>query len=200
MANDYEMIPEKDFDSLKYDFEKIKKNPISASPEGKELKASIDSLNESITNLLSLFKNASDSIKSESHDTDALSKKMMPLFDKVERLSEQNEKIAKGIVALADMVDELKAKQQTPLPPPQRTERPRQTFEQPQQPMNFGFPPQRTESFPPQMPQPPNFGQAPPDDFQNPINPEKFNVQPLPRMQMPSPPPQTPQKKKMFGF
>jgi hypothetical protein len=190
MADDYEIVPEKDFDSLKRDVEKIRNNPLGESAESKDLKASIDRLNDSITNLLLLFKTASESIKAESHDTEVMSKKMLPLFDKVERLSEQNEKIAKGIVALAEMFDELKAKQQ------QRVERPRTNFSESSPQMNFGM--QQPGPMPSQqMPMPPSMPS--PDDFPSPFGPPTQGSQPLPRMQMPQTP-QPPQKKKMFGF
>ncbi len=192
MANEYEMVPEKDFDSLKSDVERLKKTPLGSSSEGKELKESIDKLNDSINNLLNLFKTASDSMKAESHDTDVMSKKIVPFFEKVERLSEQNEKIAKGIVALAEMFDDFKARQSG-----ESAQKPRQNFEQ-QMPQNRFSQPQR-EMQPPMMPQSPNFNMPPMDDFSSPFGPTTQGPQPLPRMEMP-PPPQAPQKKKMFGF
>lgn len=193
MVNDYEIVPEKEFDSLRTDVDKIKANPFGNSAEGKALKESIDQLNNSINNLLFMFKDAATSIKTESHDSEVMSKKMLPLFDKVERLSEQNEKIAKGIVALADMVEELKSKQavqeQTPQKPVEQRQRP--SYEQPSfgggmNPM--GLPPMPT---PQQMP-PPKFGDDFPSFGQGPMG------GPLPRMDMP--PMQEQPKKKLFGF
>jgi len=196
MVDDYEIVPEKDFDSLKRDVEKIKNNPLGESTEGKDLKASIDRLNDSITNLLMLFKTASESIKAESHDTEVMSKKILPLFDRVEKLSEQNEKIAKGIVALAEMFDEFKAKQQQT---PQRIEKPRPSFSDAPPQMNFGMRQQPSPMPPPQMQMPPPPGMPQMDDFSSSFGQPSLGPQPLPRMQMPQMP-QAPQKKRMFGF
>jgi hypothetical protein len=44
----------------------------------------------------------------EEHDSALVSERIGPLFDKIENLEKQNEKIAKGIVAVADMIKELK--------------------------------------------------------------------------------------------
>ncbi len=206
MANDYEIVPEKDFDSLKNDVEKIRKDPIGNSVEGKAMKESIDRLNDSINSLLGLFKGAADSIKSESHDTEVMSKKILPLFDKVEKLSEQNEKIAKGIVALADMVEELKAKQaQAPTQQISQQnrdeEKPRPRFEQPS--FGGGMNPLGAPPMPSQQQMSlPQGGLPPMDDFSNPFGSPQGG-QPLPRFQMPPPPqgePQAPKKKGIFGF
>ena len=200
MVNDYEIVPEKEFDALKNDVEKIKKDPISSSPEGKALKESIDKLNDSITKLLTLFKTTAETLKSEEQESQIMTTKIVPLFDKVQKLEEQNEKIAKGIVALAEMFEDMKSSQKPNAPSiPEVPKR-----EEPSRNMNpYEFPPsslnQRSQGLEGNLGQgpmgPPGFG----NDFP-PFGTPSQGPQPLPRMDMPPPPQQMAQKKKgLFG-
>lgn len=68
------------------------------------LKQSIDNLNNSINSLIKVFKDAGEELeKSEPKEID---EKVTPLMQKIAMLEEQNEKIARGIVAVADMLKE----------------------------------------------------------------------------------------------
>ena len=70
------------------------------------LKKELDRLNKSLNVMLEVFKQAAEDLKLEEHDSDTLAKQMGPLSDKIDTLIDQNQKIAKGIVAIADMVKE----------------------------------------------------------------------------------------------
>ncbi|MBR9691132.1 hypothetical protein GOV08_05625 [Candidatus Woesearchaeota archaeon] len=140
-----------------------------------ELKASIDKLTDAINNLFNLFKITADSLQNESHE-DILK----PLADKVNLLTGENEKIAKGIVTLADMVEEIKmspSMQQIPQ----------------EQPITGPEP----GNIPP-------LGPAK-SDMHAPESLTQQGTPPLPRVnvpQMPQPPTQQQEKKKhgLFGF
>ncbi len=71
-----------------------------------DLQASIDNLNQSINSLISLFKEAADSLKMEERETDIVATKIDPIMEKLDMVIEQNKKIARGIVAVADMMEE----------------------------------------------------------------------------------------------
>ncbi len=71
-----------------------------------DLQASIDKLNESITSLIGLFKEAADSLKMEEKEADIVANKIDPIMEKLDMVIEQNKKIARGIVAVADMMEE----------------------------------------------------------------------------------------------
>lgn len=71
-----------------------------------DLQASIDNLNQSINSLIGLFKEAAGSLKAEEMEANLISKKIDPIFQKLDEISEQNKKIARGIVAIADMIEE----------------------------------------------------------------------------------------------
>jgi len=71
-----------------------------------DLKQSIDTLNNSINSLIKIFKDASEQLKVDEHDSKIVDKKISPIMKKISMLEEQNEKIARGIVAVADMLKE----------------------------------------------------------------------------------------------
>jgi len=73
------------------------------------LKQSIDNLNNSINSLIKLFREATEQLKIEEHDSEVVDKKISPVIQKITTLEEQNEKIARGIVAVADMLKEKQA-------------------------------------------------------------------------------------------
>lgn len=108
MENDdeYAIVSKKEFLALKKELEKIKKNPLEGSPVGENLQDSIDNLNTSLNSMLEVFKQAAQEMNLEEHDTQLVSKQIGPLQEKIDTLIEQNQKIAKGIVAIADMVRE----------------------------------------------------------------------------------------------
>ena len=125
------------------------------------LKESIDNLNNSINSLIKLFKEATEQLKMEEHDSEVVDKKISPVIQKITTLEEQNEKIARGIVAVADMLKERQIK--APVRP----------MQQPQQPMiRPAMPPSSTG-----QPQQPAVMELGPRPFQPPP------VKPLPRVE-----------------
>ncbi len=126
------------------------------------LKESIDNLNNSINSLMKLFKEATEQLKMEEHDSEVVDKKISPVMQKITTLEEQNEKIARGIVAVADMLKERQIK--TPE---------FRSMQQPQQPMiRPAMPPPSTG-----QPQQPAVMELGPRPFQAPP------VKPLPRVE-----------------
>ena len=117
---EYAIVSKKEFLKLRHELDKLKKNPLEGSPAGANLQDSIESLNKSLTGMMELFKEAGDQLKIEERDTQIVAKKLDPITDKIETLIEQNQKIAKGIIAVADMVkeklEEIEAKTSAPKP------------------------------------------------------------------------------------
>lgn len=105
---DFEIIPKKDIHSLREEIDSIKKNPLGDNESGSRLLNTMGNLNDSMTSMMSLFKVASQSMESEEREQEVIGKKIEPLFEKVDRVLDQNEKIAKALVAIADMIEELK--------------------------------------------------------------------------------------------
>jgi len=96
MVDDYELLPHEELENLRKEVERLKKSPFPDSKQNKTLLESMDALTTSINKLIKIFEGAQEDIikeYSESSPTKIL-----------KQISEQNAKIAEGIVALADMV------------------------------------------------------------------------------------------------
>ena len=108
MDDEYEILPKNELDYLRKEVEKLKKNPYGNTETGKTLLDSMQELTNSINKLISLFQTTQKELVEEyakSNPSETLSE-----------ILDQNEKIAKGTLAVADLikkqqesVDEIKA-------------------------------------------------------------------------------------------
>lgn len=162
MEDDYTLLSSKEVSELKQDVDYLKKNPFGGLKSGRSLQESIEKLNENIEMLIEIFKEASEQVKAEERESDVLIKRIMPMEQKLDELSDQNQKIAKGILAVADMVAAKEQEKPRPVQqqrPPQQSQ-PQQMIPRPmpqiQQPMNQRMPPMGG------MPPPPTMGTLPP--------------------------------------
>lgn len=107
MANEYAIVPEEEFLSLKKDVDKIKDNPLGSTKEGKNMSKNLEELNTSLTGLVKLFNAATQEMKI-TEDGEGKNSNNDEILARLDNLEKQNEKIAKGIVAVADMFKEFK--------------------------------------------------------------------------------------------
>ncbi|MBN1502719.1 hypothetical protein JW930_04185 [Candidatus Woesearchaeota archaeon] len=112
-----DLLPNNDIDKITDGLAKLKKG---SGNEHETLVRSMNSLTGSINSLLGIFKEAAEDMKMDEHDSVLLGDRIDPIMEKLDKLLEQNEKIAKGIVALADMIDEMKGGKIVPAPPTTR--------------------------------------------------------------------------------
>ncbi len=103
---EYAIVSKKEFLALKKELDRLKQNPLEGSEHGETLQASIDNLNKSLNVMLEVFKQAAEDMKLDEHDSQMIAKQMGPINEKLDKLVDQNQKIAKGIVAVADMIKE----------------------------------------------------------------------------------------------
>src|SRR3989344_7025994 len=103
---DYDLLPHEEVTRLRREVEEIKQHPFGSSKEGKELLDAISRLSESMDHLTGLFQEAAEQMKLEEREAELIGKKLDPLFGRMDDLIEQNKRIAKGIIAVADMVKE----------------------------------------------------------------------------------------------
>ncbi len=143
MADEYALVPEKEVRRLREDIDSIKKNPLG-SLGGNDLVESIKNLNAAINSLTELFKTAAEELKIEERETQTIATKVEPLLEKIDLIMDQNKKIARGIVAVADMLGGVEEEKPafSPRPP---------VFTSRQGPM-----------MPPSLPPPPAMPPAPP--------------------------------------
>ncbi len=173
---DYEFIPKQSLDDMKKQLAELQKQS-----QQKE-KISIDQFSQAIANLTRsmeemnvLFKAATEELKLEETTKENISQYVEPINNRLDSIEEQNKKIADAMLALADMIDDLKKQKSSrqefqPIPPMQ------------QQMIRAPLPQMPREEF-----APPEFG--------------RLNMPEMPRPLGPLPPPPAPDKKKgLFSF
>ncbi len=117
-------LPTEELEKMRKEISLLKKQQGLEETDEDKMMESMNNLSFSITSLLKVFKEASKDLKMDTHDAVLVGQKLDKLLDRMDKIEEQNEKIAKGIVAVADMVEELQAgdlpKETTrkPSPPP----------------------------------------------------------------------------------
>jgi len=196
---EYELLPQKDILKLKKEINKLRGK---APPEVKEeekferILESMDTLSESIEKLNDIFHATAEEMKLEEKNEDLYMKKLEPLFDKVNRLVEQNEKIAKGMIAIADMVNEQKVRLEEV--EEHKHDKKREEKRPVMNPMSMPDFSYRQESpmppLPPRMPPPPP-GPGPASRPRGPMPPPPGAGMPYPsgaRQRRPMPPPPEP--------
>jgi hypothetical protein len=110
-GDEFEIVPKKEIEGLKKDVEGIKKDPLGSAPSGQNLSGSMEKLTKSMNNMFELFKVANKEIKEEAGSLEFM-KQIGPFFEnlnkKMDQILEQHDKIADGIVAIADLVKQMK--------------------------------------------------------------------------------------------
>ena len=196
----YEIMPYKEIVALKKQIEELRLR--TGDTDSKQLLLSMANLTKSMNNMLQLFKTAAEEMKLEQREEEAVAKKVGPLVDKVNELMEQNKTIAEGMVAIADMVKEMKeGKKSFSEKPEIKFNEP--SFEEPElsfKPSSMPPPIQPVRFVPPRRPQ--GGGMPPPamppgGPIQPPGMPFDMGPEPFPPFEEPFPP-LGPEKKKGF--
>ena len=164
MDDEYEILPHEEIEYLRHEVDKLKANPFGNQKDGATLLSEVQKLNHNLENLFKLLQDTNEDMI-EFYKTNNV-------VEAFKQVSSENQKIAKGILALADLVKKGKPEEaHAPVPPvmPPTTD----PFAEPgSSPVFPGGPPklphqQRQPAPPPPPPGPmqPNFpplpGQAP---------------------------------------
>ena len=104
---EYELLPHEELERLRKEVETLKKDPLSGMGSSKSLIEGMDNLSKSINNILHLFSQVQNDLVREYDGSRPQ--------EKLNRILEQNEKIAKALIAIADMT---KQRQDFPSGPP----------------------------------------------------------------------------------
>ncbi len=200
--DEYELIPEDELIKLKRDIQKLRGRTSSGETNHSGVEISIDELNTSINKMLEVFVKAAQTYDVEESDGNLMTKNLEPLATKIEVLQEQNQKIAKGIVAVSDLMQNVFDKLEV-------MEKRMMDCHEPQKQAFISHPQVRVQQ-PPRMQAQPMPGQqtygqpmpgVPPSAGPMPQNLMGANVPP-PSGTIPEPPkemPQTSPKKGLFG-
>tara|TARA_Y100000310_G_scaffold342895_1_gene448121 strand:- start:7651 stop:8199 length:549 start_codon:yes stop_codon:yes gene_type:complete len=108
MAEDdgeYEIVPHREIIGLKNELQNLKGGSKDSTIS---FHASMDNLQLSMNSLIDIFREASRSMKTDEDHQGEVLQKIDDVTQKLADVMSQNEKIAEGIVAVADMVKELK--------------------------------------------------------------------------------------------
>jgi hypothetical protein len=197
---EYELLPHKELEELKEELKRLKEFEITPT---KKMEVSIIDLNKKLDRLISIFEQASHDLRIEEGGI-SFREKMRPVYEKLNKVLDQNAEIASGILAIADLIKGVKEdKLPEILPPPGIPQFPNPNFPAPQK---FQGPPVPPKPFPPGIQPPNNLSQ------QNPHNFGKPNIQQQPHPQYPQPrpginirqsfpvPEKKEEKKRNFGF
>lgn len=101
---EYELLPHKEIEELREELHKLKEFEITPT---KKLKVGLVELNTKLDKMLRIFDEAREEIKLEEGGL-SFHEKMKPLLEKMNKILQQNSEIAEGIVAIADLVKDLK--------------------------------------------------------------------------------------------
>lgn len=122
--DDYEIISHAEIEKLKQEIKDLRDGK-SSSP---------NSITTRIDELLDIFKTASQSMKD-----DSFASRFNELDEKLDRILDQNQKIAAGVVALADLINENIEQPTAPQPKPQPTPKPQVSAQPNQAPQQNQF-------------------------------------------------------------
>lgn len=114
--DEYELLPHKEIEDLKEELAKLKEFEIAPS---KRLQVSLLELNTKLDKMLTIFEDATHELRVEEGGL-SFTEKMRPLLEKMNKILEQNSEIASGILALADMVKEVKEAKAEERPMPEQ--------------------------------------------------------------------------------
>ncbi len=98
VPEEYELVPKNQLERLQREVEKVKRNPFGDTTSSKDLLTALDKLNQNVSRLVRIFETANDEIVRDYKDQANTAK--------INKVLEQNEKLAKGIVAIAELLKE----------------------------------------------------------------------------------------------
>ena len=139
-----------EIEKLKKDIDMLKRKQGIEEPKEDHMGENISRLSRSINSLLKVFQEASEELKMDTHDAVLVSEKLDKLIDRIDKVEMQNEKIAKGLVAVADMIEDLQPGQRLPLSRPKPIQPPSRPMPGPSMPPESQPGPQ-SQSWPKQQ-------------------------------------------------
>jgi len=133
--DEYELLPHREIEDLKEELSKLKEFEVAPS---KKLQVSLLEVNQKLDKLITIFEDASHEMRVEEGGL-SFTDKMRPVLEKMNKILEQNSEIASGILALADMVKEVRGQSG-------RMDSGFETYNAPTPSPNFNAPPKMAET------------------------------------------------------
>lgn len=105
--DDYDLIPHSELKKIKKELKTVK---LDDDDENVGMQRSMSKLSESLNSMLTVFSEAKRELQIEEEEKELLANKIDPILQKLDTLIDQNEKIAEGILSLADMIKKVEDK------------------------------------------------------------------------------------------
>ncbi len=150
MVEDYELIPHKVLHELKDEVEALKEKLSQPETPSEQLTEGMNDLRTSIDTMQQVFMTAIDYMKSDDEGF-SVGKTLQKLGDKLESIELQNKQIAKGIVTVADMLEEHRMTHKAPAMPPPKMPPRNGSFGPPPRPTPTGIGPDVGDPFGPDL-------------------------------------------------
>jgi hypothetical protein len=99
--DEYEILPRQEIETLKKELERLRKNPFGETKEGENILDAINNLNNNIRRLIDIFTKAGADLEKDYGDVNG------PI-GALNDIKDQNEQIAQGVLAVADMVKDVR--------------------------------------------------------------------------------------------
>ncbi|MBI4441662.1 hypothetical protein HY639_05830 [Candidatus Woesearchaeota archaeon] len=116
---DYEIMPHDKIEALRNELSRLKSERTPEHPHSRDVMQSMDKLTETLDHFMELFQSAIEEMKIEEREEELIVTELRPLHEKIDQLIDHNQKIAQGIVAIADMLNrELPSLRVRPTLPP----------------------------------------------------------------------------------
>jgi hypothetical protein len=106
IEEEYELLPHREIVELWEELRKVRSLPAGA---GRKAEATYEALTSKMDRLIEIFEEAEKTVSVE-EGAATWKDKMAPFVEKMNKILEQNSEIAEGIVALADIMNEIKDK------------------------------------------------------------------------------------------
>jgi len=103
MNDDYEIISQREIRKLR---EQLKGIDSGKAVDVNTLHRTVSELDEKLGSLLDIFSAAVDDMREEDKESEIIKDKINPIIEKLDQIDDQNKKLAQGMVAVNDLLEE----------------------------------------------------------------------------------------------
>lgn len=107
MNEDYELVPEGEFQDIKKNISDISKSPFVSDPHVKEMGDLLKAVNNSLVSLLDVLRIISDQATFDETEKTIVKSELMPVVKEVKEIKEQNDIIVNTMKNITDRMDDI---------------------------------------------------------------------------------------------
>ena len=127
-------MPHDKIEALRNELAHLKGERKATEPQSRDVLEAMQNLTETLDHFMELFQAAIEEMKIEEREEELIVTELRPLHEKLDQILDQNQRIAEGIIAIADLIKNMKdipkpiAPAMPQFPPPGSRIPPRQQF------------------------------------------------------------------------